>query len=98
MSQPGWDPDPAGSGGLRRWDGAQWTNDVRSAAGTGAAPRPPGRNGGRGWLLALLVVVTTGAILLLSLVGFAGTPLHGVVAAILSGSCLMYIYRAWKAL
>ncbi len=57
MSQPGWYPDPAGSGGLRRWDGAQWTNDVRSAAGTGAAPRPPGRNGGRGWLLALLVVV-----------------------------------------
>ncbi len=49
-------------------------------------------------LLALLVVATTGAILLLSLVGFAGTPLHGVVAAILSGSCLMYIYRAWKAL
>lgn len=28
----GWYPDPAGSGGLRRWSGTGWTDDVRSSA------------------------------------------------------------------
>jgi hypothetical protein len=28
----GWYPDPAGSGGLRRWDGTAWTDDVRPSA------------------------------------------------------------------
>ncbi|MDQ1121484.1 DUF2510 domain-containing protein [Microbacterium trichothecenolyticum] len=27
----GWYPDPAGSGGLRRWDGTAWTDEVRPA-------------------------------------------------------------------
>lgn len=37
----GWYPDPAGSGGLRRWDGAAWTDDVRpSAPDASAAPAP----------------------------------------------------------
>lgn len=49
-------------------------------------------------LLALLIVASTGGILLLSLAGYAGTPYHGVVAAILLGSCLMYVYRVWKIL
>ena len=29
----GWYPDPAGSGGTRRWDGTAWTDEVRPAAG-----------------------------------------------------------------
>lgn len=34
----GWYPDPAGGGGLRRWNGTSWTDEVRSAAGDQAAP------------------------------------------------------------
>ena len=29
----GWYPDPAGSGGTRRWDGTAWTDEVRPAEG-----------------------------------------------------------------
>ncbi|MDF2990218.1 MAG: PPE-repeat protein [Microbacterium sp.] len=32
----GWYPDPAGSGGTRRWDGTAWTDDVRPAGATQA--------------------------------------------------------------
>ncbi len=34
----GWYPDPAGGGGLRRWNGTSWTDEVRSAGGEPAAP------------------------------------------------------------
>jgi hypothetical protein len=40
----GWYPDPAGGGGLRRWNGTGWTDEVRSATESAsahdAAPRP----------------------------------------------------------
>ena len=32
MTEAGWRPDPTGQGGLRYWDGTQWTEHV-SAAG-----------------------------------------------------------------
>lgn len=39
----GWYPDPAGSGGLRRWNGTAWTDEVRPAAGeVPAAAQAPG--------------------------------------------------------
>lgn len=44
----GWYTDPAGSGGLRYWDGAAWTEQVRPAErapeeqAPAAAPRPAG--------------------------------------------------------
>lgn len=33
----GWYPDPAGGGGLRRWNGTSWTDEVRSADGASSA-------------------------------------------------------------
>ncbi len=37
----GWYPDPAGGGGLRRWNGTSWTDEVRSATGEQVAPSEP---------------------------------------------------------
>lgn len=69
MSQPGWYPDPAGSGQLRRWDGRQWTNDVRPAGPGSAAPPPDVRPGGRIWLIVALVVVAIVALFVVSRLG-----------------------------
>lgn len=37
----GWYPDPAGSGGLRRWNGTAWTDEVRARVDSPAAPEAP---------------------------------------------------------
>lgn len=37
----GWYPDPAGSGGLRRWNGTAWTDEVRPATAAPEAPAAP---------------------------------------------------------
>ncbi len=42
---PGWYPDPSGQGGLRYWNGAHWTNDVRSVSPCGPAPATPADGG-----------------------------------------------------
>ncbi|KEP74099.1 hypothetical protein HR12_21055, partial [Microbacterium sp. SUBG005] len=34
----GWYPDPAGGGGLRRWNGASWTDEVRAVDGSTPVP------------------------------------------------------------
>jgi len=38
-AKPSWLPDPLGSGGLRFWDGQNWTADTRAAAAAPPAPR-----------------------------------------------------------
>jgi len=75
----GWYADPAGSGGLRYWDGNGWTEHVTPAAPTGPfsapVPAPPvlltGRTGPRVWpwftLIGILLLtgVITAAVMLI---------------------------------
>ncbi|WP_225310368.1 DUF2510 domain-containing protein [Microbacterium testaceum] len=42
----GWYPDPAGGGGLRRWNGTGWTDEVRSASGEPVVPSVPHHDAG----------------------------------------------------
>ncbi|MFT3944595.1 MAG: hypothetical protein QM705_12355 [Ancrocorticia sp.] len=47
-------------------------------------------------LLALLILVSTAVILVLSQIGYAGTAYHGAVAVLLLGATLTYVYRVWQ--
>lgn len=60
---PGWYPDPAGSGGVRYWDGRGWTPAVQPGA-TPPPPAPRSRPPGLGLIAALVVV---GALVVLAL-------------------------------
>jgi len=63
MSQPGWYPDPGGSGQFRFWDGARWSPTTSPTPGGPSGPTPgqgPGgqNNGGRSRVgLVLLLIV-----------------------------------------
>ncbi|WP_433229969.1 DUF2510 domain-containing protein [Actinomadura formosensis] len=41
MSQPGWYPDPYGTGSLRWWDGRNWTERLNPEPDRPPRPRPP---------------------------------------------------------
>jgi hypothetical protein len=43
MHEPGWYPDPGGSGQSRFWNGSEWTHDLRPAQPTGSPGADPTR-------------------------------------------------------
>jgi hypothetical protein len=43
-SDAGWYVDPGGNGGLRWWDGGEWTDDMADGASVDGAPLPPPGN------------------------------------------------------
>lgn len=70
LPPPGWYGDPAGSAGSRWWDGAAWTDHVRSAppgddppplpegvAAASSVPRSPAGRGRRTTLVAVAILV-----------------------------------------
>ena len=67
---PGWYPDPAGSGGLRYWDGAAWTDFTHPPTQTFTPPGPvfaprraPERRRPPAWNGAVAVVLVVLALL-----------------------------------
>ncbi|MCW2509704.1 MAG: hypothetical protein JWP68_2852 [Modestobacter sp.] len=50
-SPAGWYPDPAGSGGMRWWDGVTWSDQVQPAAAPAAVAQPwgVGQPAGQPW-------------------------------------------------
>lgn len=54
MTQPGWYPDPAGTGGQRYYDGHQWTSNVGAAVQRQTVPIVSGPNHALHAVLTLL--------------------------------------------
>ncbi len=67
---PGWFPDPDGGGGLRYWDGTQWTDQRAPAAP--AAPVAKKRRG-RGCLTVIGAVVVLFVLLIVVVAILGGT-------------------------
>ena len=62
MSTPGWYPDPGGAPGrFRFWDGARWSAQTTANPHSPTPARVPARNdpqrSGKGWIVALAVLV-----------------------------------------
>lgn len=56
MTQPGWYPDPQGSGGVRWWDGQSWTQQLQApAAPMAPAPAAPPAGAALGQVLDTMV-------------------------------------------
>lgn len=73
MSQPGWYPDPAGSGGLRYWDGQRWVGDARKIEHDQdrVEPVPPGRRRAPAWVVAVTILV---ALIVIGIIGWLSWP------------------------
>lgn len=68
-TEPGWHPDPWAQGGLRWWDGSNWTSHSHGAsADLGPPPQPPAQRRANGpLLLPLLIIAAALAVLLVFL-------------------------------
>ena len=71
MSQqpPNWYPDPDGGGGLRYWDGTQWTEN--RAPGAAVAPMPPAKK--KRGCLPILGIAAAVIIVLIVIAAVAGS-------------------------
>jgi Protein of unknown function (DUF2510) len=67
-SAPGWYPDPDGKGGLRYFDGADWTDQRSAPAPSPYAPRPP-KAPGSSAPTGKVILAIVGAIVLMIIVG-----------------------------
>lgn len=66
----GWYREPAGRPGLRWWDGAAWTGQVRPLGASAAPPPPPGAPGTAG-VTRSAAIATSLLLLNLAVTGFA---------------------------
>jgi hypothetical protein len=75
LPPPGWYPDPAGTSRRRYWDGRAWTEFFDGGAAPGPVQQPPLPEGANVntpyiWLIVLLPLLSTVAVLLWDVDGF----------------------------
>lgn len=75
MSAPGWYPDPSSNGGgVRYWDGRNWTQYTTGPDGTGTAPAPHSKRPWLWFVVAMAVIAALVAVFMLRPGTWTTTP------------------------